>query len=268
LKEPARSAAPFEVVAVRYATLETTRSALFAEYQRYGEPDRPMRMDYFFWIVRNEERLILVDTGFQPEVGARKGREVFCRPHEALHRLGLSGAAVSDLVLTHFHYDHIGNVATFPGARIITSTREFAFWTGPDAEFTEDTPVEPDEVAVVVAARLDGRVTLLPEEPAGIPGLDIAEVAGHTPGQLVVTAATAEGVVVLASDAAHFYEEYRRDMPFHVYSDLPAMRQGFRTLRSLTDRPGTVVVPGHDPEVMHNFPPVSLNTAGLAVRLG
>ena len=253
---------------MRYGTLQTTRGALFADYQRYCEPDGPMRMDYFFWIVRNDERLVLVDTGFRPEVGTRKGREVFCRPHEALHRLGLSGAAVSDLVLTHFHYDHIGNVAAFPGARIITSAREFAFWTGPDAEFTEATPVERDEVALLESARQDGRVVLLPEEPAGIPGLDILEVAGHTPGQLVVTAATADGAVVLASDAAHFYEEYLRDMPFHIYSDLPAMRQGFRTLRSLTDRPDTVVVPGHDPEVMHHFPPVSADTADLAVRLG
>lgn len=39
-------------------------------------------------------------------------------------------------------------------------------------------------------------------------------------------------------------------MPFHVFSDLEGMYGGFDRLRDADELPGTVVVPGHDPEVM------------------
>lgn len=251
---------------MRYGTLTTSRSALFASYQVYGQPDGPLQMDYFFWVARNADHTVLIDTGFAADVARRRGREVLSSPREALARLGIDLASVSHVVLTHFHYDHIGNVALFPAARLVASARELAFWTGPYSRRPLlAAPVEAAEVAVLVNAHRDGRLTLVPDQDADLPGIELWTLGGHTAGQLAVSVPVAHGTVVLASDAAHFYEEYQQDMPFHVFADLPAMYSGFDRLRDAERLPGTVVVPGHDPEVMRRFPAVD---PGLAVRLG
>lgn len=260
------SAAPYEVLAVRYGTLATRRRALFAAYDVYGEPDGPLQMDYYFWVVRNRERTVLVDTGFDPAVGRRRGRQVLCTPRQALERLDVPAASVSDVVLTHFHYDHIGNVGLFPAARLLAAARELAFWTGPYGRRpVPAAPVEHLEVEALRTAHAEGRLVLVPQQDAALPGIELLDLSGHTSGQLGVRVAVDGGSVVLASDAAHFYEETERDMPFHVYTDLEGMYRGFERLRELARKPGTVVVPGHDPEVARRFPSVA---DGLAVRLG
>jgi glyoxylase-like metal-dependent hydrolase (beta-lactamase superfamily II) len=261
-------ASVYDVVAVRYGTLQTTRAALYAAYEAYGRPDGPMTMDYYFWVLRTDERTVLVDTGFRPEVGIRRGRTPTCAPEEALHRLGVDPAAVDVVVLTHFHYDHIGNVDLFPGARLVVSRRELDFWRGPlGRQPVPAAPVEAAEVDAVLAAQRAGRLTAVPDEPIDLPGIELVELTGHTPGQLAVRVATSTGSVVLASDAAHSYEEYEQDMPFHVFSDLEGMYRSFETLRTWAGTPGTVVVPGHDPDTMRRFPPAGPGLDGLAVRI-
>lgn len=258
----------YEVYAVRYGSFTTTRSALFADHHVYGEPDAEMQMDYFFWVLRDGARTVLVDTGFAPEVGRRRGREVRCGPLDALGRLGIDPGSVTDVLLTHFHYDHIGNVSLFPDARLVTSARELAFWTGPYGRRpVVAAPTEAAEVERVVQAHRQGRVLLVPDQDPELPGIEVVDLGGHTPGQLGVVVRTGAGTVVLASDAAHSYDEYERDMPFHVYSDLEGMYRGFEALRALQQEPGTVVVPGHAPDVMRRFPAVSEELAGLAVKL-
>jgi glyoxylase-like metal-dependent hydrolase (beta-lactamase superfamily II) len=97
-------------------------------------------------------------------------------------------------------------------------------------------------------------------------GVDVVDVGGHTPGQLVVLFRTDHGEVVIASDALHYYDEMRLDRPFTHVADLPAMYRGFERLRDLTAEEGRLLVAGHDPEVMRRFPAAG-ELAGLAVEI-
>ncbi|MGH3301422.1 MAG: N-acyl homoserine lactonase family protein [Streptosporangiaceae bacterium] len=278
---PAGDGPAYDVIAVRYGTRLTTKSDVFLHYASYGEPDEPTRMDYFFWVLRGADRTILVDCGFNEASGARRGRTMLCPPMTALRRLGIDPADVSVLIVTHAHYDHIGNIERFPAAEVIMSAREYEFWTGPLGDrplFA--TSAEADDIAALRRARSDGRLTLLPSPGASAPpvtqsvagGVCVLEVGGHTPGQLVVLARTADGEAVLASDALHYYDEARLDRPFAHVADLPGMYHGFELLRRLAAEPARYLVAGHDPEVMRRFPPLAAATdrdaAGLAVRIG
>jgi glyoxylase-like metal-dependent hydrolase (beta-lactamase superfamily II) len=180
------------------------------------------------------------------------------------------------LILTHAHYDHIGNVDAFPAAELVMSAREYEFWTGPLASrplFA--TSAESGDIEALSRARAAGRLRLLPAALPGCPaarqsvaaGIDVLDVGGHTPGQLVVVVGTDHGEVVIASDALHYYDEMRLDRPFAHVTDLPAMYRGFELLRSLAASDSTLVVAGHDPEVMRRFPPAAGELAGLAVRI-
>jgi glyoxylase-like metal-dependent hydrolase (beta-lactamase superfamily II) len=265
---PASGSAPREVLAVRYGTRPTRKSEVFLQFDSYGEPDADLQMDYFFWLVRGGGRTILIDCGFNERSGARRGRTMLCPPLTALQRLGVAPADVDMVIVSHAHYDHIGNLDAFPAAEVIISAREYDFWTGPLASrplFAVS--AEDDDVDSLRRARADGRLTTLDAGAQVAAGVEVLEVGGHTPGQLVVLVSTAACEVVLASDALHYYEEMAADRPFSIVADLPAMYAGFGLLRDL-QAAGRTVVAGHDPDVMLRFPPADNDLAGLAVRIG
>ena len=258
----------YEVLAVRYATRLTRNSLIFLNFHFYEESDESRQMDFFFWILRNSRRTIIVDTGFTPEVGERRGRAITCAPAEALQRLGIDPESVEHVVLTHAHYDHTGNVGLFPSAQVVISARELEFWTGPYAgreQFAHD--VEAQDMNLLAELSALGRITRVGESHRIAPNVDLIEVGGHTPGQLVVVVHSSTGSVILASDALHFYDELEHDRPFTVLTDLPGMYRSLDQLRELRDAPGAVLVAGHDPDVMRRFPPLDPADPGLGVRV-
>jgi hypothetical protein len=91
------------------------RSEVFLHYEVYREPDRELAMDYFVWVARNADRTVLIDCGFNEQSGARRNRTMLCPPVEALRQIGVDAAEVSQLVVTHAHYDHIGKAVEIGG---------------------------------------------------------------------------------------------------------------------------------------------------------
>ena len=251
----------YGVTAVRYAQRETTRGEVYYRWASYGEPDGPLSMAYYFWILEpSAGPPIIVDSGFAPEVGARKGRPCSCEPAVALARLGIDGAEVEQVVVTHLHYDHIGNLELFPNAELIVARRELDFWTDPIARrphFVDHT--DTDALARLVRAADAGRVRTVEDELEVAPGVVAVRVGGHSPGQLVVTA----GEVLLTSDAVHYYDELDTERPFAVLADLADVYRAYDTVRALAD--GRTLVPGHDPLVMERHP--ARDGGSLAVRI-
>ncbi len=260
--------AHYEVVAVRYATLRARKSELFYRFETYGEPDAEVDMDYYFWILRAGGETILVDTGFDPAIGARRGRTCLCPPVEALQRLGVAAESVSTIVITHLHYDHIGNLGAFPQAQLVVPRKEIDFWSGPFADRPQfASSVERHEIEAVGQAAGAGRVRLTDGREEILDGVTAISVGGHSPGQQLTVVSGAGGDVVLASDAIHFYEELELDRPFAVIADLEEMYRAYDMLKALAASPGAVLVPGHDPEVLRRFPAFGEDSDGLAVRV-
>src|SRR5258708_1336480 len=117
----------FEVFAIRYATVARCSAENFIG----GDPhESGARMDYFVWLARSPTHTFVIDTGFNEAAARRRRREFLRSPAQGLHLLGVDAASVAHVIVTHLHYDHIGNFDLFPRARFHLQDREMAFATG------------------------------------------------------------------------------------------------------------------------------------------
>lgn len=254
----------YAIYAVRYATREARRG----EHFYGGDPhDGPMPMDYFVWAVVSSEQTVVVDAGFTADVATRRGRTLLRTPMEGLAMLGIDCAHVRHVVLTHLHYDHVGNLDAFPEATFHVQEAEMAFWTGRHAGRGHFRAlVEPEDVLFLVRENFARRVHYVRGTAEVLPGLSVHHVGGHAAGLQVVWVETERGAVVLASDAAHYYANIDEDRPFSLVHTLPEMYDAFDTVRALADSP-THIVPGHDPLVMERYPAAGPGLVGVAVRI-
>ncbi len=253
----------YAIYAVKYAERDGRRGDHFYG----GDPhDGPMPMDYFVWAAVSPERTVVVDCGFTAETAARRARAILRTPAEGLQLLGIESDAIRHVILTHCHFDHVGNVAEFPNATFVVQDREMAFWTGRYANKPAiRVIVEPEDILALVRHNFAGRLRFVDGSAEVVPGITVHHVGGHAPGLQVVSVRTARGQVVLASDATHYYANIEEDRPFRIVSDLPQMYDAFETVRTLADSPDHII-PGHDPLVLARYPAVP-GLEGIAARL-
>jgi glyoxylase-like metal-dependent hydrolase (beta-lactamase superfamily II) len=255
----------YEVFALRYAERRERmrrESFIFADAH-----DGPHPIDYFLWVARSRSHTIVVDTGFGPNEAARRGRTLLRVPSEALRALGLAADTVSDVVITHMHYDHAGRLGDFPVARFHLQEAEMAYVTGPCMCFEElRHPFSAAHVCEMVQNVYSGRVLFCDGDGEIAPNLSVHRIGGHTAGLQCVRVLTRRGWVVLASDAAHFYENVEKRRMFPIVLDAKDMLKGFERLEALADSPDHVV-PGHDPLVRVRYPAESPALQDIVHRL-
>ncbi len=212
-----------------------------------------MPQDYVFWLIQGGGRCVVVDTCFP--AGAARGRRVD-RPVEAgLAALGIVAGEVTDLVMTHLHWDHAGNLGLFPQARIHVQAAEVAFCTGTAMLHAAVSAIyAAADVQSLVPPLFEGRVNLVDGDVELFPGIELARVGGHTPGSQVVRVRTARGPVVLASDAVHFWANVRRRSPFPILESFPQALRAFDRVLRLAEGRLDRIIPGHDPLVRRVFP--------------
>ena len=255
---------PFEVYGIRYAQHAGWRIPSY--FERNSHTDT-MVMDFFCWVAVGPEKTFFIDTGCNAEEAASRGHEFLRCPTETLGALGVDAAGATDLILTHLHYDHVGNIDKFPNATLHLQEKEIAFAVGRDMTLHNfRRAYRPDHVTAVIRAIHDGRAILYDGDAEIAPGLSVHYVGGHTRGLQVVRVFTRRGWVVLASDAIHYYEELERSVPWTNAVDVAEMLDAHDILREIADSTEHIVA-AHDPKVLKQYPPPSQDLDGFAVRL-
>ncbi len=242
----------WEVHAVKYADRNArTRADSFIFADNH---DAPHAMDYFMWVLKRDDEIILVDTGYDDAEAADRDRPIRMNPAVALAPLGLKPEEITAVIVTHLHYDHAGGLHLFPNATLHMQAAEMAFATGPCmCHDTLRMPFTADHVCEAVKRLYSGKLIFHDGEAEVVDGVTVHCIGGHSRGLQCVRVRTSAGWLVLASDAAHYYENFEFRKPFPIVVDLQDMLDGYDTLNRLASSP-ELIIPGHDPLVRTHFP--------------
>jgi glyoxylase-like metal-dependent hydrolase (beta-lactamase superfamily II) len=254
----------YEVYALAYA--RTDRNA--ADNFIGGDPHNgPMPLNYYVWVIRNPARTIVLDTGFDEKGAAKRGRRITHPVGDCLRALSIDPAGVSDVIVSHMHYDHCGNNGLFPNARFHVQDAEIAYATGRCmCHHQMRHPFELDDVVAMVTRVYSDKVCFHQGTSEPFPGITLHHLGGHSRGLQAVRVKTRRGYVMLASDGAHHYEHLRSRRVFPVVDSVSDVLEGYDTIERLATSPSHVI-PGHDPLVASLFPPAAPNLAEWIVRL-
>lgn len=251
----AQSAVTWEVFAVRYGALPAFRvSGLIAGADTSRRIDATLTM----WLLRGSNgRTVLVDAGFKrPDLIARWKPIDYLRPDSAVARAGVAASAVTDVVISHIHWDHFDGADLFPNARIWIQRDEVDHHIDSIGKVL-DRAIDPPDAAMLHALRVAGRIAYVNGDAHEIiPGITAYTGGKHTFQSQYIGVRINSGVAVIASDNMYLYENLEKRVPIsqtlNAASNLAAQDR-MRTIASAL----RLIVPGHDPEVFARFETVT-----------
>ena len=243
----------YEIYAIRYATIpDFPVNQLVAG----ADPSRKLDIAMMFWLVRAGGRDILVDSGFYREQFFQQWHvKDFVKPSEALARLDVKPEDITDVIVTHMHWDHADGMDLFPKAKIWLQKDELEYYAGSAWQSRRTHGgIDPDDVLVAVRLNIQGRVGLVPGDAQEIlPGITCYTGGKHTYASQFVAVHTAAGTVVLASDNMYLYENLEKHVPIAATLDAASNLRAQDRMKTLAANP-KLIIPGHDPAVMTSFP--------------
>lgn len=246
----------YEIYALRYATIpDFPVSGLIAGADKARKLDIAM----LIWLVRGNGRNIMVDSGFyRPQFFKSWTVKDFTKPSETLARVGLKPEDITDVIITHAHWDHADGADLFPKAKIWIQKDELEYYAG-EAWQSRRTHggIDPDDVLALVKLNTEGRVGLVNGDAQEIlPGITCYTGGKHTYASQFVGVNTAAGIVVLASDNMYLYENLEKHLPIAQTLDADSNLRAQDRMKQLAARPEWTI-PGHDPAEMTKFPQVA-----------
>lgn len=251
------SAPTYEAYAVRFGTLP---QFLVAGLVAGADPARRLDIPVMVWLLKGSNgRRVLVDSGFyrQKFVDQWKVRD-FRSPAEAVTAAGVRPEEITDIIISHAHWDHVDGADLFPKATVWIQRDEYAYYTG-QAWHARNTHggIDEEDMLALLRINMQGRLRFVEgdgQEP--IPGIRCYTGGKHTWASQYVGVQTAGGTAVFTSDNVYLYENLEKQVPIAQTLDAASNLEAQERIRKLASDP-SLVVPGHDPAVFERYPRVA-----------
>jgi glyoxylase-like metal-dependent hydrolase (beta-lactamase superfamily II) len=251
----------YDAFAVRFGILPAFPvSSLVAGADRSRTLDIPVMV----WLLKGSNgRTILIDSGFyrQKFLDQWHPRD-FRTPAAAVESAGVKADAITDVIVSHAHWDHVDGADLFPKATIWIQRAEYEYYTG-DAWQARNTHggVDADDMQALLKINTEGRLRFVEGDDQEVaPGIRCYTGGKHTHASQFCTVRTADGTVVFTSDNVYLYENFEKHAPIAQTVDGEAGRASNLNAqdraKSLASNP-RLIVPGHDPAVFERFESVA-----------
>jgi glyoxylase-like metal-dependent hydrolase (beta-lactamase superfamily II) len=217
------------------------RKANYADVQRAMSdafmPAEKLATPFTMLLVNTGKKLILLDTGTGGQVAATAGAF-----SENLIAAGIDPKTIDQIVISHFHPDHINGIKTkdnaliFPNAEIMVPAAEWAFWSD-DANMR----AAPDGLKIVFhnVRRIFNDIAkdVTRYEPGKIvaPGIETVAAPGHTPGHTVFAIQSGQDAMMVLSDTTQHPALFARNPEWEPQFDIDGAA-AVTTRKKLLDR--------------------------------
>jgi glyoxylase-like metal-dependent hydrolase (beta-lactamase superfamily II) len=244
----------YSIEAIRYATSPGIRiSDLVVD----GPKDQKVDLAMVVWLIRGAGRTILFDSGFHRQTFTKAfPMEDYLRPDEAVKTAGVKPEDVTDIIISHAHWDHMGGIELFPKATVWIQREEFRYYTTEAWQpGGNHGGIDPDDVKAIRKLNAEGRVHLVDGDDVEVfPGIRAYTGSRHTYASEYLRI-DGKPPFVLASDNAYFYLNLTQHLASATFSDADhaaniAQQARMIKLAGSSDR----VVPGHDMLQFQKFP--------------
>jgi len=243
----------YEIYAVRYATIP---GFPVAELVAGADPSRKLDIAMTVWLIRGNGRNILLDSGFYHDRFFKDWNvKDFVKPSDALKPLGIAPDDVTDVIISHMHWDHADGVDLFPKARVWIQKEELEYYAAEAWQSSKTHGgIDPDDVLTLVKLNTEGHVGLVNGDAQEIlPGVTCYTGGRHTYASQYIGVNRANGTVVLASDNMYLSENLEKHVPIAATLDSASNLHAQDRMKQLAANP-RLVIPGHDPAVFSKFP--------------
>jgi glyoxylase-like metal-dependent hydrolase (beta-lactamase superfamily II) len=247
----------YEVYAIRFGTLpQFPVSGLVAGADKSRRIDIPVMV----WLLKGSDgRRVLVDAGFyRPRFVQQWKVQNFRSPADAVAAAGVKPEEITDIVISHAHWDHVGGVDFFPKATVWIQRDEYTYYTG-EAWHARSTHggIDAEHMAALLKINTEGRLRFVEGDDQEIlPGIRCYTGGRHTHASQYVGVRTAGGTAVITSDNLYLYENLEKKAPIAQTLDRASNLKAHERIRRLASDPSWIV-PGHDPAVFERYPRVA-----------
>jgi glyoxylase-like metal-dependent hydrolase (beta-lactamase superfamily II) len=268
---------PYSIEAVRYATVPH-----FPLHGLVMGAPKGQFIDIamVFWVIRGGGRIILFDSGFHRQhwIEDFHARD-FASPDKALERADIPPSSVTDIIISHAHWDHLGGIDLFPKADIWIQKAEYDYYTGAAWQpGGRHGGIDPEDVLELVRRNTRGQVHLVDGDNMEIfPGIRVFTGARHTFASEYIRV-DGNPPYVLASDNVYLYQNLREHRASATFdrSDESANLAAQQRMSALACGAGAAVgtaragsgsagpssdglpcdriIPGHDPAQFQRYP--------------
>jgi glyoxylase-like metal-dependent hydrolase (beta-lactamase superfamily II) len=242
----------YEVYAIRFGVIPQFRvSGLIAGADAARRLDIPVMV----WLLKGNGRNVLVDSGFHQQRFVDQWKvQNFRSPADAVRVAGVQPDEITDIIVTHAHWDHAGGLDLFPKATVWIQRDEYVYYTG-EAWHARNTRggIDADHMLTLVKLNTEGRVRFVNgDDQEIIPGIRCYTGGRHTHASQYVGVQTAAGTAIVTSDNMYLYENLEKRVPIAQTLDAASNLKALDRIRSLASDP-SLIVPGHDPAVFERY---------------
>jgi glyoxylase-like metal-dependent hydrolase (beta-lactamase superfamily II) len=247
----------YDVYAVRFATVHGFPAN---DLILHADSTRKLDLAFIVWALEpvgdKQQRTVLFDAGFYRDKFIKAWKPAdYVRPSDAIRRVGLTPERVTDIIISHVHWDHLDGTDLFPNARVWIQKDEYDHYVGDDG-LPRAGAIDTVDAAMLAALHRAGRVELIDGDAKEIiPGITVYTGGRHTYASQYLGVRTHEGTIVLASDNAYTYENLRNRVPIaQTFSpaDTIANLNAQDRMRHIASDP-KLIFPGHDPAIFVRY---------------
>ncbi|HRP30412.1 MAG TPA: N-acyl homoserine lactonase family protein [Agriterribacter sp.] len=249
------------IYALKYAMLKNPPA--IANWVNTGSETEHIPVSFHFWLIKTPTgKNVLVDAGCRMDLpnAIEFGLTDYERPDSVLLRLGVPADAVSDIIVSHPHWDHIDGLPLFPKATVWIQREDYAYYTGEAWQKTSPPGgIATRTIEYLLYLNMSGKLKLVDGDNQEImEGITVFTGSKHTYNSQYVLVQSGKNKVVIASDNIWIYENLQKMLPPPSYGTMdPAgyIRNMQRMKMQASD--SKFILPGHDDAMFKKFPNVA-----------